>query len=178
MGRGVWQATVHAVIESDTTEWLSNLAPKKPTLYIISQERSGQLFIYEVIIFLVVCIHSKGDDDAIIDAHHILSDFTAKWVQIRLTLVTKDTWLNNYTIPSSQNPLGFWSCFRCWNCGKKIVDLYCQINLWIDYHPLLIYLCCSLSTVGIAITTQDLGSGSGSLPWHSFPPRHKQKAIH
>ena len=43
MGRGVWQAIVHGVTESDTTEQLSNLAPKKthPVYHIPRKVRAA-----------------------------------------------------------------------------------------------------------------------------------------
>ena len=78
MGRGVWQATVHGVTELDTTEQLSNLVPKKnPSCVSYPQKGQGSSSYMNSGIFLVVCIHSKGDDDAIIDSHLVHSDFIA-----------------------------------------------------------------------------------------------------
>ena len=108
----------HRVGHDWATEQLST--KKNPPCISYPQKGQGSSSYMKSLIFLVVCIHSKGDDDAIIDSHHIHSDFIATWVQIRLTLVTKDKWLNNHTIPSSQNTLGFWSFFRCWNCASVL----------------------------------------------------------
>lgn len=94
------------------------------------------------LVFLDQCVHSKGNNTKV-NSHCISSDFSPKWVLVRLVLLT-----NVKFQKKKKNILVGLGAFQILESWKEIMDLYCQIKLWIGYHQLLLHPQRRLSTVG------------------------------